>query len=102
MDKTVANTIVNRGFYSADNINLFSSNGNAYISPLSKNLNTCKAAVHSLEMHDRFMYQKGKKSSVVEYKDDIIDGYRIHTYRDLNESAADQENYLRHIQRGDK
>ena len=94
--------IVDRGFYSVENINLFSSNGNAYIIPLGKNLNTCKAAVHSLEMHDRFMYQKGKKASVIEYKDDIIDGYRVLTYRDLNESAAEQENYLRHMQRGDK
>ena len=93
--------IVDRGFYSEDNINLFSSNGNAYIIPLGKNLNTCKAAVHSLEMHDRFMYQKGKKASVIEYKDEIIDGYRVITYRDLNESAAEQENYLRHIARGD-
>ena len=94
--------IVDRGFYSIDNINLFSSNGNAYIIPLGKNLNTCKAAVHSLEMHDRFMYQKGKKASVVEFKDEIIDGYRVLTYRELNESAAEQENYLRHMERGDK
>ena len=94
--------IVDRGFYSVDNLKLFSGNGNAYIIPLGKNLNTCKAAVHSLEMHDRFMYQKGKKASVVEYKDEIIDGYRVLTYRDLNESATEQENYLRHMSRGDK
>ena len=94
--------IVDRGFYSTENINLFSSNGNEYIIPLGKNLNTCKQAVHSLEMHDRFMYQKGKKASVVEYKDEIIDGYRVITYRDLNESAAEQENYLRHMSQGNK
>ena len=94
--------IVDRGFYSVDNLNLFSSNGNAYIIPLGKNLNTCKAAVHSLEMHDRFMYQKGRKASVVEYKEEIINGYRVLTYRDLNESASEQENYLRHMSRGDK
>ena len=94
--------IVDRGFYSVENINLFSGNGNAYIIPLGKNLNTCRAAVHSLDMHDRFMYQKGKKASVVEYKDEIIDGNRVLTYRDLNESAAEQENYLRHMEQGDK
>ena len=93
--------IIDRGFYSTENINIFSSNGNAYIIPLAKNLNTCRAAVHNLEMHDRFMYQKGKKATVVEYKDEIIDGYRVLTYRDLNESAAEQENYLRHIEKGD-
>lgn len=94
--------IVDRGFYSTENINLFSSNGNQYIIPLARNLNTCRKAVHSLEMHDRFMYQKGKKASVIEYKDDIIDGYRVLTYRDLNESTAEQENYLRHMEKGDK
>lgn len=94
--------IVDRGFYSTENIKLFSSNGNEYIIPLGKNLNTCKAAVHSLEMHDRFMYQKGRKTSVIEYKDEIIDGYRVLTYRDLNESAAEQESYLRQMENGSK
>lgn len=94
--------IVDRGFYSKENLNIFSNNGNQYIIPLAKNLNTCRKAVHSLEMHDRFMYQKGKKASVVEYKDDIIDGCRVLTFRDLNESAAEQENYLRHMLKGDE
>lgn len=61
--------IVDHGFYSVNNLNLFNNNGNAYIIPLNKNLNTYKATVHSLEMHDRFMYQKGRKASVVEYKE---------------------------------
>ena len=94
--------VIDRGFYSTDNINLFSNNGNAYIIPLAKSLNTCKKAVHSLEMDDHFMYQKGKKASVVEYKDAIIDGYRVITYRDLNEAASETENYLRHMNSGNK
>ncbi len=48
------------------------------------------------------MCQKGKKASVVEYKDEIIDGYRVLTFHDLNESAAEQENYLRHMAKDDK
>ena len=83
--------IVDRGFFSNDNINLFSSNGNEYIIPLAKNQDGCKKAVHSLEMHDRFLYQKGKKAAVVEYKDEIIDGYRVLTFRDLNETATEQQ-----------
>ena len=86
--------IIDRGFYSTENVNLFSSDGNAYIIPLAKNLKTCRSAVHSLEMHDRFMYQKGRKASVVEYKDEIIGGYRVLTYRDLNESTAEQETWI--------
>ena len=94
--------VIDRGFYSTENINIFSSNGNAYIIPLAKNLKTCRAAVHSLEMHDRFIYQKGKKNTVVEYKDEIIDGYRVLTYRDLNESASEQQSYLRKMEQGHK
>ena len=94
--------IVDRGFYSTENIELFSDNGNSYIIPLGKSLNTCKKAVSSLDMKDRFMYQKGKKASVVEFKDEVIEGRRVLTYRDLNESAAEQSNYLRHIKLGDK
>lgn len=94
--------IVDRGFYSTENISIFSSNGNAYIIPLGKNLKTRKTAVKSIEMNERFVYQKGKKSSVIECKDEIINGFRVLTYRDLNESATEQANYIRHMERGEK
>lgn len=94
--------IVDRGFYSSENLELFSSQGNSYIIPLAKNLSACKEAVSSLEMTDRFVYQKGRKGSVVEYKEQLIDGHRVITYRDLNESVAEQTNYLRHISQGNK
>ena len=94
--------IVDRGFYTADNIVAFSSNGNAYIIPLGKNLNSCKAAVSSLDMKERFVYQKSKKATVVEYKDEVIDGHRVLTYRDVNEAAVEQTNYVRHMERGEK
>ena len=94
--------VVDRGFYSVENLKLFSSNGNSYIIPLGKNITACKKAVSSLEMTGRFMYQQGRKASVVEYKDEIIDGNRVITYKDLNESAAEQANYLRHMEMGDK
>lgn len=94
--------VIDRGFYSAENLKLFSSDGNSYIIPLGKNLTACKKAISSLEMVGRFMYQRGRKASVIEYKDDMIDGNRVITYRDLNESAAEQTNYLRHMGMGDK
>lgn len=94
--------VIDRGFYSAENLKLFSSNKNSYIIPLAKNLTACKKAVSSLDMTGRFMYQKGRKACVVEYKDEIIGGNRVITYRDLNESIAEQTNYLRHMGMGDK
>lgn len=92
--------IVDRGFYSKDNLRIFSSNGNAYIIPLGKNLENCKKAVSDLDMRDRFVYQKGRKGTVIEYKEEIINGERVLTYRDLNESIIEQQNYLRHIDSG--
>ncbi len=94
--------VIDRGFYSAENLKLFSSDGNSYIIPLGKNITTCKKAVSSLEMTGRFMYQRGRKASVIEYKNEMIDGNRVITYRDLNESTAEQTNYLRHMGMGDK
>jgi len=94
--------IVDRGFYSAENLRLFTENGNSYIIPLAKNLSTCKKAVSDMSLAQRFMYQKGRKGTVVEYKDESISGERVLVYRDLNEAAAEQANYLRHQALGDK
>lgn len=92
--------IVDRGFYSAENLAIFSSNGNSYIIPLARNLTSCKKAVANLALRERFAYQKGRKGTVVEYKDELIDGNRVITYRNLDESVLEQTNYLRHMQEG--
>ncbi len=89
--------IVDRGFYSKENIELFTLNGNSYIMPLAKNLKICKKAVSDLRLEKYFCYKNGKKSSTIEYKDEIIDGFRVLTYRDINEAAALQTSYLQHI-----
>ena len=94
--------IVDRGFYCAENLKLFSTNGNNYIIPLGKCLRTCKKAVSNLELKEGFMYQSGTKASVVNYKDEVIDGVRVITYRDMNQFIAEQKNYLRHMSLGGK
>ena len=93
--------IVDRGFYSEENIDLLSHNGNAYIIPLAKNLKTCKSAVSNMELKERFVYQKGKKATVIEYKDECIGNHRVLTFRDVNEAAVEQANYLRHMGLGE-
>lgn len=94
--------LIDRGFYSAENIIIFSSNGNQYIIPIPSNVNIFKQAAQNLDMNERFVYQKGKKASVIEYKDQNIEGVRVLSYRDLNESVLEQENYLRHMNQGEK
>lgn len=94
--------VVDRGFYSEENLCLFTSDGNSYIIPLARNLTACKEAVCNLEMSGRFIYQKGRKGSVIEYKEHRHEGRRILVYRDLNEAATEQGNYLRHMSLGEK
>jgi hypothetical protein len=94
--------VVDRGFYSEGNVELLTRAGNHYVVPLSKGLKACREAVSSLEMQGRFVWQRGSKATVVEYKEDDVRGRRVLTYRDLSESAAMQANYLRHMGRGDR
>ena len=91
--------IVDRGFFSETNIQLFSCNGNAYIIPLSPHLSNCKKAVSDLTLPERFLYEKSKKSALIEYKEEMINGVRVLTYRDANEALLIKENYIRHMER---
>ena len=94
--------VVDRGFYSEENIALFTSNGCQYVIPLSKGLDACKAAVADMGLPGRFVYERGRKSAVVEFKEHRRGGRRVLVFRDANEAAAMQANYLRHLGRGDK
>ena len=91
--------IVDRGFYSKQNISLFSSNGNSYIIPLSENLVTYKKVIANMVLKDRFIYQKGKKKTIIEYKENIIKetGKRVIIFRDMNQNIIEQEDYLSKI-----
>ena len=48
------------------------------------------------------MYKKEKKASVIEYKEIVDSQYRVLVFRDLNESAEEQANYLRYVELGHK
>ena len=89
--------IVDRGFYSVDNLSLFSANGNAYIIPLSPNLKIHKSAVNNLTLTNRFKYRKGRKRCTVEYRDMEIEGNRVLVCRDMDKADKEITNYRRHI-----
>ena len=50
----------------------------------------------------RFVYQKDRKGSLIECKDERIGGQRVLTLRDMDEATAEQTNYLRYIGNGDR
>ena len=93
--------LVDRGFYSEDNLALFTSNGCNYVIPLAKGLDACKEAVSRLEMAGRFVWERGRKSALVEFKEQRVGGRRVLVFRDADEAARMQANYLRHVKRGD-
>ena len=69
--------------------------------PLARHLRACKSTVSSLEMEGRFMYERGRKATVVEWREDRSTDAWVLVFRDVNEAAAMQANYLRHMARGD-
>ncbi len=92
--------IVDRGFYSASNLELFSKDGNSYVIPIPNSNNITKDAVADLCFTRRFVYKKEKKATVVEFKEIVDNRYRVLVFKDLNESAEEQANYLRYIELG--
>ena len=92
--------IVDRGFYSASNLELFTQNNNSYIIPIPNSNKLTKDAVKDTFMANRFIYQKDKKSTTIEYKEIVYDSFRVLVFRDMNESAEEQTNYLRYVEQG--
>ena len=79
--------IVDAGFYSPENIQLFSADGNKYVVPLPAKYKAYKNAVSDISFTDEFTYSKGsgKKShkSLISFKElDTADGVRRIMFRD--------------------
>lgn len=96
--------IVDRGFYSEKNIAAFSGNGNHYIIPLAQNLKNYKAVTETLSFGGRFVYEHGRKKSVIEYAEHVLPdgGTKVIVYRDISENAVESDNYLKHLAKGMK
>lgn len=94
--------IVDRGFYSAENIELFSTEGNQYIIPLSPNLRNYKNVIADMNLDKVFVYERKKKRSPIEYRETIFEDKKtkIIIYRDSNQSALDKSDYLKNLECG--
>lgn len=94
--------IVDRGFNGDDNAELFCAGGNHYVFPLDGSDARCREAVADLELPGTFLWQRGGKSTLVQYAERGAGGRRVIVYRDLLEQLETQANYRRHLERGDK
>lgn len=97
-----ATFIVDMGFYSKENIKLFSSNGNKYVIPLPEIYKKIyKAMTDDLKFTGEFVYKKGKgkkcHASIISYRDEIIDGIRYILFRDEEMRNKQKAEYLEAI-----
>ena len=95
--------VVDRGFYSARNLEIFSSNENTYIIPVPSNTDAFQNAMKNAKYTDSFYYRSGKKHARIEYMAQrISDTEHIYVFRDIDENEKCRFNYLHSIELGIK
>ena len=86
--------VVDRGFYSSKNLEILSSNGNAYIVPVPSNTGIFKDVMKDVEYTDSFYYSAGKKHARIEYKSKKISNTEyVYVFRDIDENEKCRFNY---------
>jgi hypothetical protein len=94
--------VVDAGFYSSSNLEVFSSCGNSYVIPLHKALVACKEAVADEHIDGRFVYHRNRRASAIEYREHDRGTARVVLFRDLNKAALEQSGYLSKLEQGAK
>lgn len=89
--------IIDAGFYSNENIKLFSQNNCKYIVPLSRNLKEYKEVTASMDLKDNFVYEASNKKTVIEYNIYSKNDKKIYVFRDLTQSVFDKSDYLKNM-----
>ena len=92
--------IVDSGFYSTENIELFSQNNNSYIIPLSSNLRNYRCVTVVTDVNGRFIYRANRKNSVIEYKKIDYEGYTVIAYKDMSLAALSESDFLCRVEEG--
>lgn len=91
--------IVDRGFYSKENIKMFCDNGNKYIIPLSQNLKAYKDIIYQFKLDDKFVYETNRKKSIIEYKEFVNNGSKVIIYKDQYQNMIESADYLKNIEK---
>lgn len=86
--------IMDRGFYSEANLNLFTSLNNKYIIPLSVNLKEYKNEIEKFSFEKGFVYRVDRKKFAI-YATNIVkdDKTRIIIYKDMDRSIFEEDAY---------
>ncbi len=93
--------VIDRGFYSAKNLEILASNDNIYIIPVPAHVNTYKEVMQSVKYTDSFYYRSGRKHARVEYiSKRISETDYIYVFRDVDENEKCRFNYQHSIELG--
>lgn len=92
--------IIDTGFYSKENIELFSSKNNSYIIPLSSNIKAYKDVVSIEKETGRYVYRANKKNTVIEYRSLKNESFQVIAYKDMNLAALAESDYLARVEEG--
>ncbi len=101
--------LIDRGFFSEDNMTLIENEGAFYVIPVSENLNLYKDAVKDVtalgggdKLQEYFFYRKGKKTDLVKYKTFTVNGRKVVYYKNISEAERLSKKYLEEIENGSK
>lgn len=93
--------VIDRGFYSARNLEILSANDNTYIIPVPSNTDVFKNAMKDVKYTDSFYYRSGKKHARIEYTSKrISDTECVYVFRDIDENEKCRFNYQHCIELG--
>lgn len=90
--------VIDRGFYSAKNLEILASNDNTYIIPVPAHVNIYKEVMRSVKYTDSFYYRSGKKHARIEYMlKRVSETDYIYVFRDIDENEKYRFNYQHSI-----
>ncbi len=101
--------LIDRGFFSEDNMCLLENEGAFYVIPLSENMNMYKDAEKDIaslgggdKLQEYFFYKKNKKTDLVKYRTYIVNGRKVIYCKNISEAERLSKKYLEEIDSGSK
>ena len=97
--------LIDRGFFSEENMNLIDKEGAFYVIPLSENQCDYKYVIKDVtsfrggdKLEGYFLYHKGKNNDIVRYKTFTINGRKVIYYKNTSEAERLSRKYLEEIE----
>lgn len=101
--------LIDRGFFSEENMCLIEKAEAFYVIPLSENMLMCKDAANDVaslgggdKLEEFFFYNKGKKTDLVKYRTYTIDNRKVIYYKNISEAERLSKKYLEEIENDKK